>query len=815
MRFFIKNIFIILVAVVVLTGTAFAAGNIDSVQKYSQFLDSNIDLDSNGVKDFINWSPTTGGVTVSDTTLSGYIWGESVGWINLHPTNVWVSNSCTTGQLGGYAWGQNTGWINFDPTNATGINHPQIDLGTGKITGKAWSQNYGWIELSSPQAPTSTAYNPSLGLVTSWTPSGSCSSSGTNGSCGASNGQVLSGTPSSLCAAGAASTVVPTASGWIWTCVGSGGGSTASCAASKQVTTTGGGQVLSITKYVVGGTAANTDFTIKATNTGTNITTSRQSGIGVQYSLAAGTYQISEDPNPGYTAVYGGDCSTDGTVTLPKEVNKSCTVTNYYGTPPPPPVDYCLNIKLSIDDATAQGYTLSYSTNPVGYNCVKTTSQPQYCLNIPSLLVSDALATGYYASTQPTGYNCLKDTTNPPSPTYCTNNGALLLSDAQAQGYAIDSLGNCILSTGFICQNLGANLTVIPFGYHFASNGDCVPDVVDYCLLMDGIQTSPNDCPDLFTQPTMTTLGTFLEGFGGGGSPWLKWVLTAIAALGLAGSLPGAISRLGNEILTLAFGRKKWRGIVYDSDTKEPLDPVYVSVIDVVTGLEVTNQFTDIEGRFGFVLKPGKYKITAGKTNYVFPSVKLAGRYSDEAYDHLYFGEVFTVESADQVVTMNIPMDPTGTDWNQGEKHRTNWFRYFMKGQTKYVWFWNMLTVIGFLASIMITYFYPVWWNYVMTALYVVLAIYYAYGGWPISMGRVTKNGMPVTYAIVRAYSATLNHEVARRITSISGGYYLLLPKGDYIVTIEERNADGTYTKTFTSPTVHARGGIINKSFKI
>jgi hypothetical protein len=138
--------------------SVFAAGNIDAIEKYSQYL--NTDLDSNTVNDFINWNPTNGGATVTDTAITGTIWGETTGWINMNPTNGGVTNSCS-GILGGYAWGENTGWINFAPTTAIGPNQPKINTTTGAITGTVWSQNYGWIQLSSPDGTNS-------GLITTW-----------------------------------------------------------------------------------------------------------------------------------------------------------------------------------------------------------------------------------------------------------------------------------------------------------------------------------------------------------------------------------------------------------------------------------------------------------------------------------------------------------------------------------------------------------------------------------------------------------------------------------------------------------------------
>ena len=106
-RFFLVGKIAFLVLAITLVGVipkdAFAAtGTIDPTLKYSQFL--NIDLDSSGVNDLINWAPTLGTpVQVTDTAVTGTIWGETVGWINLNPTNQPVTNNCS-GVLGGFAW---------------------------------------------------------------------------------------------------------------------------------------------------------------------------------------------------------------------------------------------------------------------------------------------------------------------------------------------------------------------------------------------------------------------------------------------------------------------------------------------------------------------------------------------------------------------------------------------------------------------------------------------------------------------------------------------------------------------------------------
>lgn len=293
------------------------------------------------------------------------------------------------------------------------------------------------------------------------------------------------------------------------------------------------------------------------------------------------------------------------------------------------------------------------------------------------------------------------------------------------------------------------------------------------------------------------------------------WLAMILAIIGLLSSIPGLITRFGNLLLTFFFARKKRRGVVFDSHTKEPLDPAYVSVIDAVTGQEVSTAITDMEGRFGFVLKKGSYKIVVNKTNYQFPSIKLAGKTNDEVYDHLYFGEVFTVSDEEEVVTMNIPMDAVGTDWNQQEKRRMNVIKYFIENQKVWGILFDILFIIGFIVSIVTTYYYPVWWNVLMIVMYLIVALLQFFGYGSISVGKITKDGVPLPFAVVRVINVSLDREVAHKVTSEHGGYFILVPRANYYISIDQKNSDGSYTKIFTSPALRADHGMINRSFNL
>jgi hypothetical protein len=103
---------------------------------------------------------------------------------------------------------------------------------------------------------------------------------------------------------------------------------------------------LHVIKQVVnnnGGTATVSSFNLHVKLAGADVSGSPQPGAaapGTAYSLAPGTYDVSEDANAGYTATFSGDCNSSGSVTLASSEDKTCTITNTdIAVPVPPLID--------------------------------------------------------------------------------------------------------------------------------------------------------------------------------------------------------------------------------------------------------------------------------------------------------------------------------------------------------------------------------------------------------------------------------------------------------------------------------------------
>jgi len=94
------------------------------------------------------------------------------------------------------------------------------------------------------------------------------------------------------------------------------------------------------------GTATSSDFSIYVKdNLNMNVAGSPAPGVsatGTLYTLASGTYVVSEDPNPMYIQSFGGDCDLSGSTTLLPGDDKTCIITNtdipVVVTPSPSPI---------------------------------------------------------------------------------------------------------------------------------------------------------------------------------------------------------------------------------------------------------------------------------------------------------------------------------------------------------------------------------------------------------------------------------------------------------------------------------------------
>jgi hypothetical protein len=274
--------------------------------------------------------------------------------------------------------------------------------------------------------------------------------------------------------------------------------------------------------------------------------------------------------------------------------------------------------------------------------------------------------------------------------------------------------------------------------------------------------------------------------------------------------------RLWTGFLWIVGIRRKPWGIVYDAKTKRPLDPVYVTLYSHIHE-ELESVITDMEGRYGFKVRKGTYYVVPKKTHYIFPSVLMRGRDSDDVYDSLYFGDPIVVENDNQLITKNIPMDPIAEDWNEQEKVRMG----AAKRHASHIFgkVLNLLFWVGFALTAYNVFLHPIKWNIIMFAIYIVLFIISELGLPPkTSMGAVFERltETPIASALVRIYSATTGVEVGRKVTDEDGYYYALVKDGVYQVTVQKQQPDGNHGPVIhKSEPIQVKKGVLSHKIEI
>jgi hypothetical protein len=287
----------------------------------------------------------------------------------------------------------------------------------------------------------------------------------------------------------------------------------------------------------------------------------------------------------------------------------------------------------------------------------------------------------------------------------------------------------------------------------------------------------------------------------------------AAAAVPAAATAASALPYLGWWNIPAAFmslirrKRTPW-GVVYDSKTKEPLDPVVITLIS--QSGQHFQTISDIYGRYEFLVEPGTYILTAKKSHYKFPSTTIIDH--DDVYENVYHGQSITVDS-DNAILFNIPMDQVEGDWNQNEKRKmgmSRWhlsYAFILMGQSL---FW-----LGLLWSLLAVYISPSVLNSLLVCFYAAMLIVRNMFRLRQPWGTIKKKGRPLEGAIVRLINPAFP-QVRRApvVTKASGRYTFLVDRGEYQLSVEERQSDGTIREVYHSPSIQIKQahGHINRN---
>jgi hypothetical protein len=280
---------------------------------------------------------------------------------------------------------------------------------------------------------------------------------------------------------------------------------------------------------------------------------------------------------------------------------------------------------------------------------------------------------------------------------------------------------------------------------------------------------------------------------------------------------PFLFSDLWGLLLALISWRKKKWGVVYDSKTKQPIDPAYVVLHDMA-GKEIATCITDIEGRYGFLVDPGTYTISVNKTHYEFPSKRLAGRDHDVIYEDLYFGAPITIERKEQTILKNIPLDPLAADWNETAKREQGFVSFFGRHEQFFRVLGKILFTIGFIFAIFAYLLTPIFWNLLVIIAYILIFILQELNILrPKTSNVVDARNEGLPYALVELYNAHIDQKVATKVTSGQGRFLGLVPKGTYYAKVLKRDSldSETYTPVTTTGAFDAKRGYVEERIKV
>jgi len=165
--------------------------------------------------------------------------------------------------------------------------------------------------------------------------------------------------------------------------------------------------------------------------------------------------------------------------------------------------------------------------------------------------------------------------------------------------------------------------------------------------------TAPTVKPDV-TSANIDFLSTI--------SDFLRSPLANDLAIGLLAfaTLAGLLNALASLLLNLPWlnpwfflgwtKKKKPWGTVYDSENNQPIPLAQVRIFDFDKQKLLATDTTDRDGRFSFILGPGKYYLQAIKKHYSFPAKMVLRDYHQEPVE---------ISDTDHVILdINIPMDP-------------------------------------------------------------------------------------------------------------------------------------------------------------
>jgi hypothetical protein len=241
----------------------------------------------------------------------------------------------------------------------------------------------------------------------------------------------------------------------------------------------------------------------------------------------------------------------------------------------------------------------------------------------------------------------------------------------------------------------------------------------------------------------------------------------------------------------LFFWRRKRKGygVVYNAIAKTPIDLAVVRLFTVepdenrVRGRLVQSRVTDPQGRYFFLVQPGRYRLIVTKPGFEFPSTYLRDEKVDGSYLDLYHSEVLEVKEENAVITANIPMDPSQAAAYQAPTSVRR--RRYLRGLQ------HALAFLGVLAASLFAIIRPTVFSISMVVVQILIYLLtrrLARPSKPVSWGIVysKETGRPLSRVVARIFESKYNKLLETQVTDSKGRYAFLLGPNQYYASFEK-----------------------------
>ena len=250
-------------------------------------------------------------------------------------------------------------------------------------------------------------------------------------------------------------------------------------------------------------------------------------------------------------------------------------------------------------------------------------------------------------------------------------------------------------------------------------------------------------------------------------------VVGAAALAAAAGSSNASIAFNFVQLLRfLTFGhislrRKKPWGIVYDSLSRKPIRGAKVSVFESTYQKLKGKQYSDKEGRFGFVIAPGSYYVTVERPGY-----------QTDRSQTITISEIQT-----DSLNINVFLLPFA-DISGVKKGFAKFWRATLKIVDKLSW---LFLGLGTVLSAAIVIVLPTTFNIILLSVYILIdfakmilsRVSFKSGG----QVNDRNTGQPLELAVVRIFNADRSWLLNSTVTGVSGYFKFLITPGNYYIT--------------------------------